>query len=154
MGYRQKCFESKGETCDYCNCEGNLVVHHLDGNRQNNCLDNLVPLCASCHKKAHAGHEHLEKYWEELPPQMVSHKNGRQTTVSIYSPTKDILANHKNPYETWDDFLLRVVEMMNSGGEVIEAKDGDESLEEILDTQRELNEKIDRLPDRIVSELR
>ena len=35
----------------------NLHVHHIDGDRENNKLDNLQVLCASCHKKKHLKEE-------------------------------------------------------------------------------------------------
>jgi transposase-like protein len=31
----------------------NLYVHHIDGDRSNNRIDNLVVLCCSCHRKRH-----------------------------------------------------------------------------------------------------
>lgn len=42
------------ERCKYddVNC---LCVHHKDGNRNNNSLDNLETLCANCHHKEHWG---------------------------------------------------------------------------------------------------
>ncbi|MBA7490697.1 hypothetical protein ES702_01238 [subsurface metagenome] len=47
--------------CEICNSDKNLEVHHIDGNRNNNILDNLKVLCRSCHSKEHRGKEwHLE----------------------------------------------------------------------------------------------
>jgi len=40
--------------CHYSKREGRkIVVHHIDWNKTNNDLSNLITLCASCHKKAH-----------------------------------------------------------------------------------------------------
>lgn len=32
-----------------------ILIHHIDGNRRNNLLSNLKPLCPSCHVKLHKG---------------------------------------------------------------------------------------------------
>lgn len=46
-------------TCQHCNlkCSGNkgkyLDVHHIDENKYNNSIDNLICLCKSCHTKVH-----------------------------------------------------------------------------------------------------
>ena len=50
--YRQKCIHVKGEACDICNSPED-VVHHIDGDRSNNNIENLVPLCNACHGKVH-----------------------------------------------------------------------------------------------------
>ncbi len=42
--YGMKC-----ESCDYDKIKCALEVHHIDGNRKNNNLDNLIVLCANCH---------------------------------------------------------------------------------------------------------
>lgn len=39
--------------CYFCNSNRGLGVHHIDENRKNNILDNLIILCKSCHKKIH-----------------------------------------------------------------------------------------------------
>ena len=31
----------------------NISVHHIDGNKQNNSLDNLITLCVRCHRQLH-----------------------------------------------------------------------------------------------------
>lgn len=37
--------------CEECGSYKNLDIHHIDGNWQNNKLDNLMCLCRSCHTK-------------------------------------------------------------------------------------------------------
>lgn len=39
--------------CVHCGSTENLNVHHIDQNHDNNLLDNLLVLCAKCHKKEH-----------------------------------------------------------------------------------------------------
>lgn len=39
------------EECELCGSRINLDIHHIDGNWQNNNLDNLMCLCRSCHTK-------------------------------------------------------------------------------------------------------
>ena len=53
-GYRDKAIEHYGYECSVCKkTEGVLQVHHIDGNHDNDDIDNLVVLCISCHRKAH-----------------------------------------------------------------------------------------------------
>ena len=39
------------EVCELCGGDKNLDIHHIDGNWQNNNLDNLMCLCRSCHTR-------------------------------------------------------------------------------------------------------
>jgi len=55
MNYREKCIREKGEQCVACASTSNIVVHHKDADRENNDLENLVPLCKSCHRALHNG---------------------------------------------------------------------------------------------------
>jgi hypothetical protein len=43
----------KKSNCETCNSINHLDVHHIDENRYNNNLSNLITLCRSCHKKTH-----------------------------------------------------------------------------------------------------
>ena len=51
--YRQKCLDAKGRSCVICGDETDIEVHHIDGNRDNNDIENLVPLCGDHHSAIH-----------------------------------------------------------------------------------------------------
>lgn len=52
-GNYRKAIEMDGYKCAKCGGESYLIIHHKDGNRRNNDLDNLTTLCKSCHADAH-----------------------------------------------------------------------------------------------------
>jgi hypothetical protein len=39
--------------CEKCNSISDLLVHHIDQNRENNTASNLIVLCTSCHALVH-----------------------------------------------------------------------------------------------------
>lgn len=52
--YRKRALENYSNKCAICgfNEDNDLLeVHHIDENRQNNALENLIILCPICHKK-------------------------------------------------------------------------------------------------------
>ena len=56
-------------TCRMCGCSQlengkQLDVHHIDYNKKNNVLDNLIALCHSCHSKTNINREHWMKFYE------------------------------------------------------------------------------------------
>lgn len=50
--YRDLAFQTYRHRCAYCGCgvQEILEVAHLDGNRDNNDVNNLAILCPNCHK--------------------------------------------------------------------------------------------------------
>lgn len=48
-------YENKCAVCGYDEDIDVLEVHHIDSNRSNNKLDNLIVLCPTCHKKLTTG---------------------------------------------------------------------------------------------------
>ena len=52
INYRKLAFEHYPPICAYCGfgIHEILEVAHLDGNRSNNEIDNLIILCPNCHK--------------------------------------------------------------------------------------------------------
>ena len=59
-----------GNACVLCGFvyKGNHV-HHIDGDRNNNCAFNLVPLCVDCHKFTHRTRLQIsvEQFSERFP---------------------------------------------------------------------------------------
>jgi len=54
--YRGRALKKYGEQCYLCGYDTYkevLEVHHIDKDRNNNKLDNLVVLCSNCHKEEH-----------------------------------------------------------------------------------------------------
>ena len=41
----------KENKCEICGCTESLELHHINGNHQDNRLENLQILCANCHRK-------------------------------------------------------------------------------------------------------
>lgn len=59
--YRQRCFDVHERRCWACGtADGEtekgrpkIQVHHIDGHNGHHEVENLVPLCVSCHQKVH-----------------------------------------------------------------------------------------------------
>ena len=62
--YRDICFQLYDHKCIVCEETEILDVHHLDGNRLNNDISNLIPLCPTHHAYIHRGKENL--IWETI----------------------------------------------------------------------------------------
>ena len=63
--YRQRAINKHGHECRICGWDKCVEIHHLDRNRQNNKLDNLIPLCPNHHVMIHN-----EKFRAELESQL------------------------------------------------------------------------------------
>lgn len=65
--YRSNAWRVFEKKCYDCNLvdERLLVIHHIDGNRKNGLIENLVPLCHNCHCLRHiamSGNHRLPSY--------------------------------------------------------------------------------------------
>jgi len=81
MKYREKCLSQKISVCNICGngSPENMVVHHINGDREDDRLENLVPLCRSCHSKVHHKTNHnrtVEEYTEQLPKESLIERDG------------------------------------------------------------------------------
>jgi hypothetical protein len=54
---KRKIMERDNFACQDCGINRNLVVHHIDEDKQNCEEDNLITLCLNCHAKIHLFHE-------------------------------------------------------------------------------------------------
>lgn len=67
--YRLKAFNNYEHKCFICNWKEDeriLEVHHIDENRNNDQLDNLIILCPTCHRKITLGYYLLDKETKSL----------------------------------------------------------------------------------------
>lgn len=54
-GVREEAIKRDGNACKDCGLTiRRLIVHHIDEDKSNNDLDNLVTLCQSCHMRRHS----------------------------------------------------------------------------------------------------
>lgn len=52
--YRKIAYEIFQKECALCGEKEKMIqIHHIDKDRKNNKIDNLLPTCASCHKRIH-----------------------------------------------------------------------------------------------------
>lgn len=114
--YREKCLAQKINVCNACGTTENLVVHHIDGDRSNNVLDNLIPVCKSCHQNIHMKKNPpgvIGDLQDKLPDDCIGHKPGTGHTHQGYSQIRvtenqrRVLHNEKEPGESYADVLLR-----------------------------------------------
>ena len=57
--YRTTCFEEHKKECVICGEDKIVAVHHFDENRNNNSVENLIPLCPTHHQYVHSSYKHL-----------------------------------------------------------------------------------------------
>jgi len=55
--YRKRAFAVYPPNCHVCGYDklAVLVIHHIDCDRENNNIENLIPVCRNCHKEIHLG---------------------------------------------------------------------------------------------------
>lgn len=67
--YREKALKYKENKCACCGWDEDprvLEAHHVDGNRNNNCLENLLVICPTCHRKITLGYYKLNNELDGL----------------------------------------------------------------------------------------
>lgn len=70
-GYAALCYRYHDKKCIICGESDAVDVHHLDSNRENNSIDNLIPLCPTHHAYCHRGLFHkiedkIKQYLKEF----------------------------------------------------------------------------------------
>ena len=84
--YRNKCFEYHKKECIICKEEKIVEVHHIDEDRSNNDIFNLVPLCPTHHKYWHS--EFKKEIEEKIYNYIKEFKN--MTTFTQYQQQQQI----------------------------------------------------------------
>lgn len=80
-----KFLQDNKNVCVNCKEQEPITVHHIDGDRGNNCRKNLMVLCANCHYKIHYGVKPLSVFLLKLrkkllPKELIRrrYKNGEK----------------------------------------------------------------------------
>ena len=105
--YRQRALNEYGEKCHACGSSGDVVVHHRDGDRSNNELANLIPVCDGCHAKIHNRHPDVDVLVRELGHEPLT---PNRTQISVSEGVAEVLYERKGRNERYDDVILRLFE--------------------------------------------
>lgn len=120
QGYRERCLSERINCCWVCGRTNDLEVHHIDGDRSNNSLDNLLPLCESCHKSVHCdlvgtSEERIESLKERLPESKICTVGGESVTVSLRDEQFLYIMNTMSDEQNMSE---RLRELLDKGMEV------------------------------------
>lgn len=108
-GYHQKGLEHHGAECAVCG-DPEDVIHHRDGDRTNDAISNLIPLCYACHQKIHGGNakndgaKRLVRELGKIP------RNGKHTSISVSHGLADELHGLKSRGKTYEDVIWWLIE--------------------------------------------
>jgi len=69
-----------GFTCQLCRKETKLTVHHIDYDKNNLKLNNLIPLCRSCHGKTNC----YRDYWKVYLKNFVVFDENCPSEINVY----------------------------------------------------------------------
>lgn len=112
--YRQKCLDAKGTDCHVCDSDSAVVVHHINGDRSDNRLENLLPVCRHCHTEIHRGN--IPRWSSKLLPReerghLVNPQGKVNKTLSLSLDVVQRLQEEENQSETVEDALREHFEM-------------------------------------------
>jgi len=100
VDYRKKCFEQKGDSCVICG-DDDVVVHHVNGDRSDNSIENLIPVCKLHHGRIHSSNQEvLPQYTEMLPDSSL-----RQDRVYSHYEVLDVFVRVNRPFISTGDVL-------------------------------------------------
>lgn len=76
--------------CQMCGTSKDLMVHHIDYNKNNINLNNLIPLCRGCHSKTNYNREYWTKFLnnkvifnEDIPPNDITFSSSTKVVKKI-----------------------------------------------------------------------
>lgn len=126
--YRRRCLAEKGGACSLCGSENRIEVHHINGDRTNNRIENLIPVCSNCHILIHGDTDELSEWTDLLLPiedrpqtgggradqsatnYTETQQNGTKVTVEVEDVVRDELRSYKADRGlTYDEALVRLL---------------------------------------------
>lgn len=81
---RKQVLRDYDHKCHFCDTEGDLQVHHIDGHAANHDLDNLIAVCHDCHMNIHyptEGNETFQNWNDKILP-----RDERKTGDELHTP--------------------------------------------------------------------
>lgn len=118
-GYRARALSEHGEKCQVCGASDEIEVHHVDGDRSNNDLENLVPLCENHHQAVHNGEAEVADLVEQLPEK--SRESKTKVSISLDDEMYQYLDRWAEQHNT--SFSAAVREHIDRGREDNETRD-------------------------------
>jgi len=134
MGYREKCLRAKEKSCLICGSEKEIHVHHVDGDRSNNSLENLIPVCQSCHIQIHKDNERLCEWTEKLDEEKIG--SGDPTVTSLKLPER-----RKRLFRDAEEVISRKWSTDPARSEIIDA-----ALTHLIESEENLDEARGKYP--------
>jgi ribosome-binding protein aMBF1 (putative translation factor) len=60
--YRETALVERGDECEICGSDADIRVHHVNGDRSDGSVENLLVVCDGCHRKIHTATDHGERW--------------------------------------------------------------------------------------------
>lgn len=120
LSYRVRCLAQKINACNVCGTSEDLVVHHINGDREDDRLENLVPLCRECHGQVHSTSNPegvVQELQSKLPDTALSFTDAPadNTLLRVSNDLADELYDHKQRGESYEDVMWRLIEQAEGG---------------------------------------
>jgi len=83
---KQQVRKRDAEQCALCLSNDSLHVHHIDGDRTNNDMENLVTLCERCHNRIHSiQNHHSNRTVADFVSELVEEGNSKEIVDAVLS---------------------------------------------------------------------
>lgn len=106
--YRKRAIKEYGKECARCEKNEEIVVHHRNGDRSDNRLENLIPLCTSCHGKVHGRSDELPHLVKELG---YKPRGMEPTSIGVSEELADELHERKQRGDSYEDVIWRLIDV-------------------------------------------